>query len=345
MISEEDKINVKLVTRSGKGLRFLWAKQCPDGLPEWGRCRFYSNPAFREYDWYVAIDDIPRVQPRKREILNCPQSNTILITSEPSSVTYYGRAFASQFAHLITSQEEWALPHSNAKRIQTGNVWFYEKSYDEIVQLPLPAKTALLSTVCSSKQQAHTMHALRYHFTQKLKTEISDMDIFGHGVRFVEKKSEALDPYQFHLVVENHIAPHHWTEKLADAFLACSVPIYCGCPNVLDYFPKDSLIRIDIQDFHGSLAIIRETLSRKGEYERRLQAVLEARRRVMYEYNLPAMLNSYISASKLLGGNTGDIIYSRRIMRMRDPRDLMGFALWRTGNFLKKFSVSAGDTQ
>lgn len=65
--------------------------------------------------------------------------------------------------------------------------------------------------------------------------------------------------------------------KLADAFLGYTVPIYCGCPNVYDYFPEDSLIRIDIHDFEGSLTKIKEIVSRPGEYERRLDAVIEAR--------------------------------------------------------------------
>ncbi|MEZ6050382.1 MAG: hypothetical protein R3C02_03185 [Planctomycetaceae bacterium] len=42
--------------------------------------------------------------------------------------------------------------------------------------------------------------------------------------------------YRYHVAVENHIAEHHWTEKLADAFLGATLPFYFGCPNASDYF-------------------------------------------------------------------------------------------------------------
>jgi len=336
MAKPKNRIRVKLVFRSGRTPDFPWVRQCPGNRPEWGDCVFTSDPFCRDYDWLVVLDDLPRVLPGRREELACPRGNTLLITSEPSAVTRYGRAFAGQFARVLTNQEEWALPHPNAIRSQTGNIWFYGKSYDEIAHSPPPVKTERISTVCSSKRQAHTMHARRYDFTWRLKKELPELEIFGHGVRFVEKKYQALDPYRFHLVVENQIAPHLWTEKLADAFLACTVPIYCGCPNVFDYFPEDSLIPIDIDDFDGALATIRDVLSRPGEYERRLPAVLEARRRVLEEYNLPAMLARIVTGGDTPDREPGGVIYGRRVMRLRHPADFIAFACWKTGNALKK---------
>ena len=204
-----------------------------------------------------------------------------------------------------------------------------------------PVKTGLISTVCSSKQQAHTLHARRYNFTQRLQSELPELEIFGHGVRFIEKKSEALDPYKFHLIVENHIAPHLWTEKLADAFLGYTVPIYCGCPNIFDYFPEDSIIRIDINDVDSSLKTIWEVLTTPGEYERRLGAIKEARRRVIEEYNLPAMLSRIIenAPTQATDLNIGKI-YSRRLMRVRHPLEFVRFAAWRSNNFLKQLFTS-----
>lgn len=335
MPQSEENIRVKLVTRSGQGASFAWARQCPGGHPQWRRCEFIADPFCRNYDWFVVIDDIPRILPRQIEYLACPRSNTILITSEPSSVSCYGNAFAAQFGTVLTNQEEWALPHLNAIRSQTGNIWFYGKNFDTIVQSPPPAKTELISTVCSSKRQAHTMHARRYDFTQQLKTDLPELEIFGHGVRFIENKFEALDPYKFHLVIENHRAPHLWSEKLADAFLACTVPIYCGCPNVLDYFPEESLIRIDIDDFDTSLRTIRSALAKEGEYERRLPAILEARRRVLYEYNLPAMLNRIITSAPTATEPASGVIHCRRTMRTHHPSDLLRFLAWRGNNFLQ----------
>jgi len=330
-------IRVKLAAR-GRSLDggTNLAAQCPGNQPQWGNCRFNATPFGRDYDWLVVIDDL---SPRLKEELVCPRANTILITSEPSSVARHGKAFAAQFGYVLTSQEEWALPHRNAIRSQTGNLWFYGKSYDEVCQESPISKTGLISTVCSSKQQAHTMHARRYDFTQRLKAELPALEIFGHGVRFIEKKADALDPYKFHLAVENHIAKHHWTEKLADAFLGYTVPIYHGCPNVFDYFPEESVIQIDINDFEGSLKTIRRILTTEGAYERRLDAVKEARRLVIEKYNLPSMLSRIIenSGSPPTDAEKGEI-YNRRIMRVRHPAEFVRFAAWRSQNFLQGIS-------
>ena len=85
--------------------------------------------------------------------------------------------------------------------------------------------------------------------------------------------------FRYHIAIENHIAPHHWTEKLADVFLGHSLPFYHGCPNAADYFPADSFIPIDIHQPERVLEIIRQAIDR-GEYERRLPAIVESRRRV-----------------------------------------------------------------
>jgi hypothetical protein len=303
-----------------------------------GNCEFIFDVSQRKYNWLVVIDDLPRTLPNRTEILNCPPENTILVTTEPDTITKYGKAFASQFKYLITNQDEEALPHPNAIRSQTGNVWFYGKDYDEIVTFKEPNKTKKLSTVCSDKQQGHTIHKLRYDFTKIMEDKISELERFGKGFKWIETKAEAIDDYEFHVAIENHYAPHVWTEKLADTFLGYAVPIYYGCPNIFEYFPEDSIILIDIYDIESSIEKIKEIISIPGEYERRLPAVKEARRRVIEEYNLLAMINKIVtenSNSRKLEIFSENKIYNRRKMRTKNLSDLFSFIAWKIKNFLK----------
>jgi len=330
-------IKVKLVSRGSLANEESdFKKQSPKNEAKWGSCAFTFNPLEKEYDWLVIIDDIPRIIPYRVEQVSCPKVNTILVTTEPSSITRYGRGFAKQFHYLITNQDEKALPHPNAIRSQTGNVWYYGKDYDSIMRVSHPTKTKKISTVCSNKQQGHTMHKLRYEFTKIMEERIPELERFGKGFKWIETKAEALDDYEFHVAIENHFAPDVWTEKLADAFLGFTVPIYFGCPNVYDYFPKDSLIQIDIRDVEGSIAKIKEIISTEGEYERRLEAVKEARRRVIEEYNLLAMINNIVEKSTQETSAVVDYkIYNRKIMRVRYLPDLIRFIYWRIKNFIK----------
>ena len=119
------------------------------------------------------------------------------------------------------------------------------------------------------------------------------MEIFGHGVQPIDDKAEALNPDRFHLAIENHFAPHHWTEKLADSFLGFCLPIYAGCPNAADYFPQESFVTINPRDFDDSLSTIRRTLE-NDQYKRRLPAIREARRLVLEKHNVFAVLSKTI---------------------------------------------------
>ncbi len=331
-------VKVKLLHRSSKAdEESLYKIQSAGNEAKWGSCSFTFNPLEKNYDWLVIIDDISRIIPHGAEQLLCPKENTILVTTEPTSITRYGKAFAKQFHYLITNQDENVLPHSNAIRSQTGNVWFYGKDYDEIVSVTQPTKTKKISTVCSNKQQGHTLHKLRYEFTKIMEERIPELERFGRGFRWIETKADALDDYEFHVAIENHYAPHVWTEKLADAFLGYTVPIYHGCSNVYDYFPEESVIQIDIHDVEGSISKIKEIIATEGEYERRLPAVKEARRRVIEEYNLLAMINKIVETSNGNKSKVSDYkIYNRKIMRVRHFPDLIRFLFWKIKNMIKE---------
>jgi hypothetical protein len=337
MNDSQRPVKVKFVQRSsvpGKPLDHI--RQTPHNSGMYGVCKFIFDPFEEDYDWLVVIDDLPKILKRNFEKLSCPREHTILVTTEPASITRYGRAFAKQFHYLITNQDADVLPHPRAQRSQTGNVWFYGKDYDEIVAMRPPKKDKLVSTVCSNKRDGHTMHRMRYDFTARLQKEFSSLERFGKGYCWIENKYEALDSYKFHIAIENHIAPHVWTEKLADAFLGYTVPIYCGAPNVYDYFPEESLITIDIRHPDEAIKTIRRVLETPGEYERRLPAVIEARRRVIEEYNLVAMIDKIVRNAPPSSSRSGMKLYNRRMMRARHLPDFFRFAAWKAGNVFKK---------
>jgi len=335
----DNEIRVKLVSRASHPDKELGFKLQSEGNQgKWGSCRFIFDPLEKEYDWLVIIDDVPSILPNRVEQVRCPKENTILVTTEPSSITRYGRAFAKQFHYLITNQDEKVLPHPNAIRSQTGMLWYYGKNYDSIVSATQPNKTKKISTICSNKKQGHTIHRLRYEFTKIMEERIPELERFGRGFKWIDTKAEGLDDYEFHVAIENHFGQHVWTEKLADAFLGFTVPIYFGCPNVYDYFPQESLIQIDIYDMEGSIEKIKEVIAIEGEYERRLPAVKEARRRVIEEYNLLAMVNKIVENSKGDHSPASDYkIYNRRMMRLRYLPDLIRFFYFRISNFIKNF--------
>jgi hypothetical protein len=323
------RIRVKLINRGQAG--HLWARQTPGDAGVWGDCEFIFARDADAYDWLVVIDDVSRSYTAAPETLACADSHTLLVTTEPPTITRYGRAFSRQFAHVLTSQDPAALPHPHRIHAQTGNLWFNGYHFDHLASSTPPEKSRPLSTVCSSKRQQHTLHNVRLEFTRWLQGKLPAMDLFGHGTRPIEHKYDALDPYRFHLAIENHLAPHHWTEKLADPYLSHTIPIYCGCPNIADYFPAESYVAIDIRRPAEALDIIQAVLADPAAYQNRADALREARRRLLYQYNLIAVVENFIGRHYQPDQPASRRpLYGRKQMRLRHPGDMISHILWST---------------
>ncbi len=114
--------------------------------------------------------------------------------------------------------------------------------------------------------------------------------------------------------------PHHITEKLPDAFLGYTVPFYHGAPNAADYFPRESFIAIDFENYERTREIIRSTID-NDEYKDRLPYIIEARKRVLEKHNLFALLDREISlrhdATSSL--KTHGVIMNRPTFRIKRP--------------------------
>lgn len=304
-------------------------RQFPRSVPQWDQCEFDFDVDCRDYDWLVVYHDLPRDGAFfTEEKLACPKERTLLITGEPSTITVFGSDYLKQFGWVLTFQEPWIMRHPGAIFHHPGLMWHYglpfDKSkyitWDEMSAATPPEKSKMISTVCSKRADNITLHGTRVNFTWRLKQELPELDIFGHGVNPINDKAEALDPYRFHITVENHVYDHHLTEKLPDAFLGFSVPFFHGAPNTLDYFPKESFIPIDINNYERSREIIRSHLA-NNEYEDRLPFVIEARRRVLEEQNLFGLINKMIveKSPEIKTSTNAKVIRNRSTLRIKNP--------------------------
>jgi hypothetical protein len=297
---------------------------------------YIFDPEARDYDWFVVYDDLPRKGdeklPLRTESLSCPKANTILITYEPSSIKYYGQDYINQFAHVFTSHEAENLKHPSSHVVPPVGRWYYGPTDHALRQPNIEDKTGIISTFSSPKAMTHTLHGLRYEFLEKVKPHLPELAFFGKGHQFVEHKSEAIDPYSYHIAIENHVGPDHWTEKLSDSFLGLNLPFYAGCTNLSDYFPKESYISIDMRDPIGASKIIKQAIE-NNEFEKRLPALIEARRRVMEDYNLANFIGKTIEANSHQSDGAKDEkakILSRHNMMRKSPLIFTRYAIGKT---------------
>lgn len=320
------------------------ARQLSAGFAQRHGVTFTFDLDARDYHWLAVYENMPPAGDERRsmrvEKLACAPQNTILFTTEPSGIKIYNRSYTRQFGYVVTSQEPFALRHPGRVYSQAGLRWFYGNGSQHLMTADeiaghFPEKTKVIGTVCSTKRQGHTLHRLRYDFTQAMATKMPDLDVFGRGHRPVDDKAESIDPYKYHLAIENHLAPHHFTEKLADPFLGLSLPFYFGAPNAADYFPAESFIAIDIRKPDEAFAIMRAAID-NGEYEKRLPAIIEARRRVLEEHNILTLIARIVAQNGTAAhGNGTAVLKSQRASREGHPLLTAGDFVFREALHLK----------
>lgn len=312
-------LKVKIISRTPTR---LWLRYFPNHkATQLNNCEFIFDQDATDYDWAVVYEDIPKSSNHQK--LACNQNNTLLVTTEPPNIKQYDPEYTRQFGHVLTSQAPEFLPHKNHIYSQAGLLWYYgfddesERSWQEISG-PCPEKTKILSTVTSNKQQQHTLHKQRYELAKAIDDNIPEMELFGKGIQPVNDKADAMDAYKYHVAIENYNGKHHWTEKLSDSYLACCLPFYSGCTNIEEYFPEESYIKIDISDHEKSIAIIRQAID-NNEYEKRLPAILEAKRRVLEDYGFFSVVSKIINEKHEVSTSKGEGLLSRHAIRRKYP--------------------------
>lgn len=313
----------------------LWLSLFSQQTPIYNNCEFIFDPDARHYDWLVVYEDLTFLSAQNRsnriEPLNCARENTLFITTEPASIKVYGPQYLAQFGHVLSTQPAHILGHPNQIHKTPPLRWYYGRpmgnsahaTYKNIdtLRAEKPAhKPRIISTVCSDKRMSYAFEQ-RYDFSQHMQAELGDdFHWFGRGIRPIQDKSEAMDDFAYHVAVENHVAPHHWTEKITDCFLAFCLPFYHGDPNIFDHFPEDSLIPIDINNPKHSAEIIRQHIKDKT-YEKALPAILSAREKTLTDYNLMYFITHIVTGRHQNGlePNHNARILGRHIFRRHYP--------------------------
>ena len=171
--------------------------------------------------------------------------------------------------------------------------WWIDKSFDELVDLPVPEKPHSLSAIASTKEMIEG-HRIRNEFIESAHTALPSIHLFGHGRECeLGNKWDGIAGYKYSIAIENSSIDNYWTEKISDCLLAYTVPVYFGAPNIYDFFPRESIIWLPISDSDNALAVLRSIIS-SDEWSSRLDAVGQARSLILKKYSLFAQLSRII---------------------------------------------------
>jgi hypothetical protein len=170
--------------------------------------------------------------------------------------------------------------------------WSVRRTYDQLRKSTVRDKRRQLSWITSDTAML-AGHRYRLKFLSRLEKEMP-LDLFGRGFRRVYDKWDVLAPYRYSIAFENMRAPYYFTEKLMDCFVCETMPIYFGSPQITTFFPKESLVVID-PEAPNVMEQIR-SVAESNLWQSNRDAILEAKRLVLDEYNIFAMLARLVSS-------------------------------------------------
>jgi len=272
-------------------------QQTPNQSGIWEDIEFTLEPV-EECDYVIVLNGVNEVTTVK-----CPPEHIWSIIQEPP--TEFRKPWhvnpPYSFRTFTTDQKR-----SGSEYVQSQPAlgWHVNQDYDFLSTFEMPEKTRRLSWITSTLRNLGGHHA-RMQFLDNLRGKL-DFDLIATyeyylrdpgasrekikaeqaelGFVCVEDKWAGLVPYQYALAIENFSNPFYWSEKLADCFLAWTMPIYYGCTRITDYFPAEALIQIDI-NAPDVAEQIKSAIS-SNAWQRNRDAIAYARELVLNRYQL-----------------------------------------------------------
>lgn len=276
-------------------------------LPErsgglWGHHHFSIFSPDTVYDWIVVL--YTTGSPDRFEAIGDP-ANVAYVSYEPREPPAVQPGFHDQFSRLVVTDQRVRGP--NVIR-RGGTPWWVgldfgdgtdgssvtcTLDFDRLVEMAPPlSKIERISVIVSDKTLMPGHIARDRLLRELLRRPIArHLDVSGRGRRQIRDKWDAIAPNTYHLAIENSSSPHYWTEKISDAFLGFSFPIYWGCPNLEEYFPADSFETFNVFSPTSAVETITRVLDER-RWSQTLPAIIEARRRVLDDHHPLTVLAS-----------------------------------------------------
>jgi len=254
-----------------------------DGFFSFNSVRFTLSPD-NEYDFIAVFNTVP-----KNQVYTFPREKIVFFMMEPGIKPFHSfmYGFENQQVHLFSPSHSQKPSHGYLG-------WSIPKSVIELQNENPVEKTKRCSAI-SSKTIILPGHYQRLaYLTELAKSEIS-FDLFGRGFKTMQNKLEALIPYQYSITIENGAIPHYFTEKINDALLCWTIPFYVGAPNIHSYFPEEAVVHLPENDAKLGKEIITSVLQDPKDYSKRIDALHEARKRIIEDYNPLAKIAQVVS--------------------------------------------------
>ena len=171
------------------------------------------------------------------------QISVMIVEPDAIHIRYlrWARLLHGRFYKVLTKSAP-LLAHIN-----NGVLFYFGSTFIENYAAVDCSKSKMASLIASARRDLQG-HKLRHEMVDHIRERGLDVDIMGRGYHPFEHKEDGLAPYRYSVVIENVREKDYFSEKLVDACLCDTVPIYWGAPNIADYFDTRGMIICETPD-------------------------------------------------------------------------------------------------
>lgn len=166
---------------------------------------------------------------------------------------------------LILAWNEDVLNNcKNSKKFMFGDCWLNK-------DFSISDKGNYISFLTSDKNftEGHNFRQSVYNLLQANKRIGNHKIIAIKTPPRIPNKDVIFENCKYSITIENVKIRNFFTEKIIDCFMSKTIPIYCGCPNISEYFNSHGIIIFNTQD---ELINILENITEE-DYVKRVEAI------------------------------------------------------------------------
>lgn len=250
---------------------------------------YFVNNQNIEKDDIVIVMDYP-----KGSSLNIINSPLILWQSEPYNIYDFPIKYIEKFDYLITS-----FYKKDDTKVTYINWWItfcafqtflINEKYEDLILDNVKSKNISLIT---SNITVTSEHIKRVKFVKFLKKRQNFIDIlwFNHKIYLYDWFKD----YKYTIVLENTIQENHFTEKIVDALKCWCFVFYHWCSNIHNYFDKNSVIKININNMQWALDMIKFHIN-NNSYGKNIESIKKNK-------EIALNMNPYLYLVKIIKSN------------------------------------------
>lgn len=238
-------------------------------------------------------------------IINSPQAGDYYEEKKTFIFQMEPWVFDPQKHHGVKTWGYWSKPpstflHINSHDKYLNGVQWWVKDFDQ-----LNKTSDSISCICSFKN-FDIGHILRNNFIRYAENTIK-MEIMGKenyhqfnsyiGKLYQNDKASGLCKYKYHFACENNSEKNYATEKIWDPLLCECLCFYWGCPNLEEYINPLAFVRLDLNDFEGSLQVIAKAIE-EDLWSQRIDIIRSEKNKILNKLGFFPNLNNLINLNK-----------------------------------------------